>query len=745
MSTGIISIGISGIRAAQMGLMTTEHNITNAGVPGFSRQRTSQTTNIPIATGAGFVGQGTNVRSIERMYSQTLVNQMNTAQSRVSELDAYYTQIKQIDNMLADANAGLSPALQDYFSGVQDLVANPATMAARQSMISSAQALVSRFQGIESRLAELHEGVGNEVVATVDTINSFAQQIAELNQRIVIAQAASNAPANDLLDQRDHLMTELNKLVEVRSTTNSDGSFNVFFGTGQQLVVGPNVTTLTAQASYADITRIVVGIQTAGAVQELPESLITGGKLAGLLNFRSETLDRAANEVGRLAATLALTTNAQHALGQDLLGQVRGEGSFVADFFTLSGPRVSASSLNAGNGILSASFVVPPPIRGAYTLELDAAGTSYTLTRSTDGTQWVGSGVDAATALTALQSALPVSEGLDLSNAALNPGETTQIESPAAASANFFTNLTNSDYRYAYDGANYTLTRLSDGQSWSDTDPDDLADAVAASEGFRLALSGSMNPGDNFTVMPTRYAARNLSVNPAIAADPRLIAAAMPLRTDEGTTNSGTAKITAGTTHAGFTAASLPAGGLTLTYALPAGTMSFTGVLPAGANISVTVGSTTTVYSAGSAFNYDPQTGATISVAGLSFSISGTPSNGDTFTIARNAAGVADSRNALALGQLQTQGTVAGGTSNFQVGYARLVSDAGNKTREIQVTADAQTALLEQAQGAREALSGVNLDEEAANLLRYQQAFQASAKAVEIGSRLFDVILALRS
>ncbi|HEX5803788.1 MAG TPA: flagellar hook-associated protein FlgK, partial [Azospira sp.] len=492
--TGMISIGISGIRAAQLGLLTTEHNITNANTDGYSRQRVIQTTNIPIATGSGFVGQGTNVTAISRMYSQTLVNQVNTAQSKVSELDTYHAQIKQIDNMLADPNAGLSPALQDFFRGIQDVVANPSLLASRQSMVSSAQALVSRFQSIESRLDELYQGVGSQIATTVATINSYAQQIGELNQRIVLAQAATLAPANDLLDQRDFLMTELNKLVEVKATTNSDGSYNVFFGTGQQLVVGPNVTELVAQASYADISRIVVGIKTAGSVQELPESLITGGELAGLVRFRSETLDRTSNDVGRLAATMALTMNAQHALGQDLLGQAAGEGSFVADFFTLAAPRTTANSLNTGGAALSASFVTPPPV---------------------------------------------------------------------SATGNFYTNLTNSDYRLAYDGANYTLTRLSDSQVWSNASLATLSTNVAASEGFQLSLAGAMNAGDSFTVMPTKFAARGIEVNASIAADPRLIAVASPVRTNVGATNSGSATVTAGEVGVGYALGALP---VTVTY-----------------------------------------------------------------------------------------------------------------------------------------------------------------------------------
>lgn len=162
--------------------------------------------------------------------------------------------------------------------------------------------------------------------------------------------------------------------------------------------------------------------------------------------------------------------------------------------------------------------------------------------------------------------------------------------------------------------------------------------------------------------------------------------------------------------------------------------------------VTVTSGGTTTSYTITAATDTVPYvSGATISFNGISFAISGTPLNGDQFSIARNLSGTADNRNMLAMGKLQTQNTVAGGAATYQSAYSRLVSDVGNKTREIQVTGEAQSALLKQSQNARDSLSGVNLDEEAANLLRYQQAYQASAKALDIGSKLFDVILALRS
>lgn len=681
MSSGLISVGVTGIRAAQLGLLTAEHNITNANTPGFSRQRIVQTTNNPVMSGSGFIGQGTSVSTIERLYSQNLVSQVNTAQANVGQLDAYYTQIKQIDNLLADASSGLSPAIQDFFRGAQSVASNASSLAARQALVSSSQALVSRFQGVEARLNELYQGVGAEITSTVGAINSYAKQVSELNQRIVVAQAAGNQPANDLLDQRDNVVAELNKLVAVNARVDSDGSYSVFFGNGQQLVLGGQVTTLVAKGAYADINRMVVGVQTPGGVQELPENLITGGSLAGLLKFRSETLDRSSNDIGRIAATVALTFNAQNALGQDLLGQAVGEGSFVSNFFTVSQPDVIANSQNAGTGSLTATFMTPS----------------------------------------------------------------------VSASGEFFTNLSNSDYRLTRTAAGYTLTRQSDNQAWSDPSLATLSTTVSASEGFQFSLAaGAISVGDSFTLMPTKYAARNLAVDPTVAGDPRLIAAAMPLRTTTGSGNQGSALISAGTSQVGFSTTSIPVGGVSIGFTaggvLPiTGTLDFPAGYPSAGTISVTAGGVTTTYAPGASVPYNPQVGATIAADGISFVISGSPNNGDTFSISRNPSGVSDGRNALALGKLQTQNTVAGGTANYQDAYARLVSDVGNKSREIQVTGTAQEALLKQSQDARDSLSGVNLDEEAANLLRYQQAYQASAKALDIGSKLFDVILALRS
>ena len=231
-------------------------------------------------------------------------------------------------------------------------------------------------------------------------------------------------------------------------------------------------------------------------------------------------------------------------------------------------------------------------------------------------------------------------------------------------------------------------------------------------------------------------------MDPVIAADSRAVAAAVPFRTSATDTNKGNGAISSGKTVPGFDVNLLRAGDITVTYNAASPTqLSFTGL---GLSDTVIVKLPGSAESAPALPPVAYTQGMTISVDGMSFQLTGQPSDGDTFKLSLNSAGTADGRNALALGQLQTKNTMAGAKATFQGAYAQLVANNGIKTRELKVTGDAQQAVLDQAQATRDSLSGVNLDEEAANMIRFQQAYQASAKLLEIGKTLFDTILQIR-
>ena len=679
MSSGIFSIGVSGIAAAQMALLATEHNVVNASTPGYSRQTTVQATNVAVNTGAGAIGQGVHVQTVKRMYDSYLTQQVNSAQTQVSELDTYYSQIKQIDDMLADPDAGLSPALQSFFSGVQSVASNPSLLSARQSMISSAETLAERFHNLDTRLSELSQQVNDRIVGAVAEVNVYAAQIADVNQRIIISESAYGQPANDLLDQRDQLVAELNKLVKVTTSTNSNGSYNVYIGTGQQLVVGTQVTEMAAMTSSADSSKIVVGLKTAGGAQELPEFLINGGELGGLVTFRSESLEPVANELGRVAASLALTFNAQNSLGQDLLGNIAGDTGFVGDLFTISDPTILPSTKNVGSGVLSATLEAPT------------------------------------------------------------------APSPPNYSGNFSTNLTNSNYQVKFGAAGaYTITRMNDNQVVSSG----TGTGTVSFDGVSLNISAVGSNGDSFVIKPTADVGRNIEIDSRVVADPRLVAASAPVTVTQVTTNTGAMTVSQGVVGVGYDVSGLPVTLTAATATAPATGKALNGV--AGAWTAV-YSDGTTASGTGGEINLANGTAtlSKLSFSGMSFDINGSPAIGDQFSVQTNknpvtgVVGIQDGRNAVLFAKLQTQNTVAGGTATFQSAYARLVADNGIRTREAKIQLDAQGAVLDQAQSTRDGLSGVNLDEEAANMLKFQQAYMASSKILEIGNKLFDTILAL--
>lgn len=675
---GLISIAMTGINAAQAGLLTTSNNIANLSTEGYTRQRTVQASNITVMTGAGGIGQGTHVVTIERMYSQALTKQVLSAQTSVSSLDTYHEQISQIDNMLADADAGLTPVIQEFFDAIQSVATNPSSTSSRQSMISAAETMVSSFQGMYSRLDEMSNGVNSQISSLVTSINTYTQQIGDINQQIITSSAMNGQPANDLLDKRDQLVSELNKLVKVEVTTGDDGSYNVFVGSGQQLVVGNRVTQMAAVASAADPSRIVVGlVGAAGNVQELPESLIAGGELGGFLSFRSEALDTSYNQLGLMASSMALTFSAQNELGQDMLGSIAGESDFIADFFKLSEPTVIARSSNTvGGPVVSASY---------------------------DDASYNGT--------------------------------------------NFYTNLTASDYQLSYDGSAFSLKRLADNTTWSGATIADINTALAADpQGFSLdATAGTFSAGDAFLIQPTHFSARDLSIDTSVAADPRLIAAAAPARASATQTNTGSTTVGSVSVGPDYSVNGLP---LSLSYdgtgltGFPVGTVTVTvgngtpvtyPITSTTDTVTFTSGATVTINAA------DPSA----SPSGVSMVFSGTPVAGDSFTLAANTSGVEDASNIVRLGKLQTQNTMLGGTATYQDDYAGFVNDIGNKTSASEISSSAQTALLSQATAARESVSGVNRDEEAAKLIEYQQAYQASAKILEIASNIFDTLLSI--
>lgn len=651
--TALFGIAKSGLMAAQAGLTTTGHNIANAAVPGYSRQVVVQGTTPPLNAGIGFIGTGTEVAQVKRVYDDFLSKQLLGVQAQQASVDTYLNQISQIDNMLADATVGLSPALQGFFKGLQDANSSPASSASRQAMLSAAETLAARFHGMSDRLNDLQSGTNNAITSNVSELNAFARRVADLNNQIAGMSVDPSRIPNDLLDQRDQIISEMNKIIKVNVQPADNHMLNVSFGSGQPLVIGGTSQALAVGISDTDPSRVVVGYETQNRLAVLPDAVLVGGELGGLVQFRNEGLDQAQNRLGLIAAGLADTFNDQHKLGLDLNGQPGG------NFFN--------------------------DIEAYVGYDRDNASTST----------------------------------LDIQATIVDGGA-----------------LTGADYDLTYDGTDLVLTRRSDGQATTIT-PFPQGGVPQVIDGVSYSINGAPVTGDRAEVRPTYMAAADLTV--AIA-DGSKIALAAPISTSTPSSNTGKARMSAGEVNADYL---LPGNTLVapvnLTYDLGSNTLNG---FPA---VDVTVtdeAGNATVFPAGAPVTYT--SGATISFGGISFTLTGTPGDTDQFTI-RPGSGVGDSRNGVLLAGLQTKNTLSGGTATYQSTYAGLVNMVGNRTREAEIGSAAMETAVAQATAVQQSVSGVNLDEEAANLIRYQQAYQASAKVMATAATLFDTLLSLGS
>lgn len=284
--------------------------------------------------------------------------------------------------------------------------------------------------------------------------------------------------------------------------------------------------------------------------------------------------------------------------------------------------------------------------------------------------------------------------------------------------------LSGADYLLGYDGASWNLTDP-DGNAVSMSGTGTLADPFNV-DGLNIMVGGVPSAGDQFLIRPTVNGAEGIGM--AIT-NVREIAAAAPVTMAEATnasglpTNAGDAAFGYRGVDSGF---ALLAGAVTFTFNSATNTFNYTD----GGAVTGSIA-------------YDPTTdsGSSYSVAGVNFVVTGTPANNDSIVIANTTSGSGDNGNALQLGALQTAFTVAGDSVSFQDAYAQLVADIGTQTRQADISATAQLGLLRQAVQDRDALSGVNLDEEAANLVRFQQAYQAIAQVISAADTMFQTLL----
>lgn len=344
----LLKVGLTGVMTHQTALSTTGNNISSANVPGYSRQRAEIVSNIAQGSAEGYIGTGSRVETISRIADRFAIDQLRRDTSTYNRVETLRSFVGQLDKVFADANTGITPAMNTFFSSIQAAADDPASMPARQLVLSESDNLIERFHSLYQRVEDQRSSLNGQVSDMVGEISTIAKNVADLNRSIETAtgQAGGNPP-NDLMDQRDELLRKLSELVSVQVLPTDNNKVNVSIGSGQPLVLGTSYNSVVALDNELDPRIQDIGFTTGNVTLRYGSDSITGGKLGGILEFRDQVLQPSFNSLGRLALTFAQSFNDQHELGMDLDGQI-GQRYF-GDINTpaLMSQRVVPSSTNA--------------------------------------------------------------------------------------------------------------------------------------------------------------------------------------------------------------------------------------------------------------------------------------------------------------------------------------------------------------------------------------------------------------
>jgi flagellar hook-associated protein 1 FlgK len=328
---GLLSIGQSALLTQQKAIDITGNNIANVNTPGFSRQRLNIKQNSPVRSDGQTISTGVTAdTSIQRFYDQFIGAQLNGENETLGRWEAQQQALEKVELMFDDSGGnGLSNAMGEFFNSWQDLSNNPSGVAERTSLVSSGQYLAATFNQVYNNLNKLQNDIDTHVSNIVGDVNDMTARIAELNQKVTKVEVTGHN-ANDFRDERDQLVFELSKLMDIQSFEDGDGNINVMVGNGKPLVDGTTTWDLTT-ADNGGVQDVFWQASDGTSVNITTQ--LSGGELKGWTYARDVLITDYLTQLDTLAGNIMSEVNTLHSAGTTLDG-VTTTG---VDFFTGTG------------------------------------------------------------------------------------------------------------------------------------------------------------------------------------------------------------------------------------------------------------------------------------------------------------------------------------------------------------------------------------------------------------------------
>lgn len=667
MTVSLYQTGVSGLLAAQQQLATTGNNISNVNTDGYTRQRAEQNATLGQVSGSNYIGTGTYVQDITRIYDKFSYKEQLINQSNLGKADSLHTRLTQLDQVMSASGNAVAGSIEQFYQALNGVADNPNDSGLRSIVLNQAKSLSDGFNELTYNFDLMGKSVNGEIEQVANKISEISFELAKINESILQTQGLNQTgQPNDLLDKRDKLVSELGEYTRVNTLVDQNGVMTVMVGQGTTLVAGITPLTIAVKAGDPDALQTELRLVGPNGSVGIDGSKL-GGSLGASIEFRDEHLAQTRSEIDRLAMAISSTLNDSQASGLDLNG-LQGANIFTDINTTqLQQGRVLAHSSNTGN---------------------------------------------------------------------------TQVQ----VAINDVSLLPTDDFEVRYDGTDFTLFNLTTGGSENLGAPGTGVPAgthtpSSPDYGFSFIETGVPVAGDTFTIIPTKNSAALMQTT---LTDGNAIAASSAVSVTPSTHNVSDGKVTITGVSDPVAARNYTQGinnGLTVdVYESAANTFTYRVYNSATPPPAATIA--TGSYPAGASAVVDLPPGTPAFQIEIKGDLVGSGTNArETFTIG-DAFGVGNSTNAVAMAKTQEVGVSNGGKETFSQSIGISTSKVGSKANNAELVADTAQALFTQAFNRNQATSGVNLDEEAANLLKFQQAYQAASQIISTANTLFDTILA---
>ena len=786
----LLSTGISGVRTYQRALATVGNNIANVDTEGYSRQRVEIAQSASSSEGSLNIGNGARAVRVQRSYDNFVVENLRSSQSQLNKHQATLEYVTQLENILADKQLSLSTSMDGFFAAVQEVSLSPSSVAARQNMLNVAESTVAQFTSVGTQLSLIEENSYSDLTGQVSSLNQLADQLASVNASLNRVNSLDKQP-NELLDRRDTLIQDMSKLLRVHVVEKNNGAVDIHIGdvaSGQYLVKDKTASTLGIDRSAANPDEAVLMLDPYMSPQKVTQ--VVGGSIAGISEFRQNSLTILRDELDTLTQVFVGEVNDTHALGID------AQGNFGGELFSLGNIYTVTPGLNKGTGFVTVSAVPNAKIekltmelsysdsQKLWTLtdtvskeavtgssELTMGGVKFTLTgvpkdADTFNLTSTKRPIDALQVSVTEHTTIASGGAVSVARATTNTSGTKMIlngyvkPTVAVADTTMDTALRNNIAQVAASSiaasnnvAFVIPANTQDSQFYSteQNDSSDIKMQVFTRAGKQLygsALTSSeqtalITSGNGFSAT----AAYDSTYNNQTGSNAYMDASVTVANADSGDTRdyfalAGSLKedLLVFVTGTGAAEVSGQWGNVAEVDVREQLRQNIDIQFAADASSYILTDSTTNTNIASGTYT----AGNTIEHNGWTVSFDAPIQANDKFSVRGNSAQAGDNRNLLKLIELQDNKDIFSGRGDFTEVYTDIIGDLGYSVVQSAVSRDAQQIIFDQAQAKRDETSAVSLDEEAADMLRYQQAYQASAQIISTATKLFDTILGIR-